>query len=97
VTLDPEQYVEQEVGRIEPAYDGGVCATHTLNMSGSFVCLDGVIRAPRKTIRQGARLGDGVAVLDSTCNGAAAPSFSAGFRASGLAATLLDGVGPTAC
>jgi hypothetical protein len=97
MTLDPDEYLEQEVGRIEPAYTGGVFATHTLNMSGSFVCLDGVIRAPRKTIRNGPRLSGGVAILDSNCNGTATSPSSAGFRATGLAAALLDGVGPRAC
>ena len=97
ITLDPERYEEQEVGRIEPEYAAGVFATHTLNITGSFVCLDGVLRAPRKTIRPGPRFASGLAVLDSTAEGAATPGRLAGFRATGLAATLLDGVGCAVC
>jgi hypothetical protein len=97
ITLDRERYEEQEVGRIEPEYAAGVFATHTLNITGSFVCLDGVLRAPRKTIRPGPRFASGLAVLDSTAEGAAAPDRLAGFRATGLAAALLDGAGSAAC
>jgi hypothetical protein len=97
VTLDTDRYIEQEVGRIEPEYSAGVFATHTLNMSGSFVCLDGVIRAPRKTILPGPRFADGLAVLDTTADATKTPALSAGFRATGLAALLLDGVRPGAC
>jgi hypothetical protein len=38
-----------------------------------------------------------VAILDSKRNGTATSPSSAGFRVTGLAAALLDGVGPRAC
>jgi hypothetical protein len=47
IALTPEVYEERPAGAIEPDWDAGLIGTHTLNVDGDAVVLDGLRYRPR--------------------------------------------------
>jgi len=45
--LDLNGYLEQEIGRIEPARPGELLGVHTLNVWGNLTCIDGEVKRSR--------------------------------------------------
>ncbi len=92
VHLDPHNYVEEEVGRIEADPSGRLLGTHTFNVAGDLVCLDGVMRSFRLGGRlRSPRLGHGWAVLRALDEPGTDRASISGceFQASGVPADLL--------
>ncbi|HET8627697.1 MAG TPA: hypothetical protein VFL91_09775 [Thermomicrobiales bacterium] len=91
VRIDHDDYVEREVGRIEPEPSAGLLGTHTVNRCDDLVCLDGVLRWRTFPRRWAATPAAGL--VGAAPAGTAAPRGRAGlplaFRASGLAAEVL--------